>query len=87
MSPFTEWQVQVILSIGQQREDAMTQKQFKLWLACVLLGFLPACGLISHQSIYEGVRGNEKTKAAGSDKPSKLPTYDQYEKERDNLKK
>jgi hypothetical protein len=52
------------------------------------LGLLPACGFISHQSVYEGIRGNEKAKTTGtSQKPSALPNYDQYEKEREVLKK
>jgi hypothetical protein len=42
---------------------------------------------VSHQSIYEGVRGNEKAKTTGTtQKPSALPNYDQYEKEREVLK-
>jgi len=62
----------------------------KLLLSLVLLplGLLPACGFVSHQSIYEGVRGNEKAKTTGTaQKPSALPNYDQYEKEREVLKK
>ena len=43
---------------------------------------------IESQSIYEGVRGNEKAKTTGTtQKPSALPNYDQYEKEREVLKK
>ena len=62
----------------------------KCLLSIVLLplGLLPACGFISHQSVYEGLRGNEKAKTTGtSQKPSALPNYDQYEKEREVLKK
>ena len=59
-----------------------------LTLALLSLGFLPACGFVSHQSVYEGIRGNEKAKTTGtSQKPSALPNYDQYEKEREVLKK
>jgi hypothetical protein len=62
----------------------------KCLLSIVLLplGLLPACGFISHQSVYEGIRGNEKAKTTGtSQKPSALPNYDQYEKEREVVKK
>lgn len=62
----------------------------KCLLSIVLLplGLLPACGFISYQSVYEGIRGNEKAKTTGtSQKPSALPNYDQYEKEREVLKK
>jgi hypothetical protein len=62
----------------------------KCLLSIVLLplGLLPACGFISHQSVYEGIRGNEKAKTTGtSQKPSALPNYDQYEKQREVLKK
>ena len=62
----------------------------KCLLSIVLLplGLLPACGFISNQSVYEGIRGNEKAKTTGtSQKPSALPNYDQYEKEREVLKK
>jgi hypothetical protein len=62
----------------------------KCLLSIVLLplGLLPACGFISHQSVYEGIRGNEKAKTTGtSQKPSALPNYDQYEKEPEVLKK
>lgn len=62
----------------------------KCLLSIVLLplGLLPACGFISHQSVYEGIRGNEKAKTTGtSQKSSALPNYDQYEKEREVLKK
>lgn len=59
-----------------------------LLIVLLTLGLLPACGLISHQSVYEGIRGNEKVKTTGtSQKPSTLPNYDQYEKEREVLKK
>jgi hypothetical protein len=60
----------------------------QLTLVCLALGLLPACGFISNQSIYEGVRGQEKAKTTGmTQKPAALPNYDQYEKEREDLKK
>lgn len=44
---------------------------------------LSGCGLISAQSMYEGVRSTEKARAVVTDKSrSELPPYDQYQKER-----
>ena len=75
-----------ITAIIQAHEILMYQK-FLLSLVLLSLGLLPACGFVSHQSIYEGVRGNEKAKTTGTpQKPSALPNYDQYEKEREVLK-
>ena len=63
-------------------------QKYLLTLALLSLGFLPACGFVSNQSVYEGIRGNEKAKTTGtSQKPSALPNYDLYEKEREVLKK
>jgi len=63
-------------------------KKCLLLIVLLTLGLLPACGFINHQSVYEGVRGNEKVKTTStSQKPSTLPSYDQYEKEREVLKK
>jgi hypothetical protein len=59
-----------------------------LTLVLAFLGLLPACGFVSHQSVYEGIRGNEKAKTTGTtQKTSALPNYEQYEKEREVLKK
>lgn len=61
---------------------------YQILFGLVALCCLSGCGLISSQSIYEGVRGNDKAKTTGTtQKPSHLPTYDQYEKERELLKK
>ena len=50
-------------------------------VACVLL--LAGCGVITSQSVYEGVRSTEKSKAIVTDKSrGELPPYEQYEKER-----
>ena len=58
------------------------------WLA-LLCAALSACGVVTEQSIYEGLRTNERTKSAGTgtvgDKA--LPDYDQYRRERDGLRK
>lgn len=53
----------------------------------LLAGFAAAlvagCGVITSQSVYEGVRGHEKAGAVVTDKSrGELPPYDPYEKER-----
>ncbi len=49
---------------------------------------LQACGIVTQASIYEGVRSHEKIKDAGqSDLPPPLPSYQDYEAERERLKK
>jgi hypothetical protein len=54
-------------------------------LICFLLS---ACGVVSEQSFYEGIRANERAKSAGTEQEGKaLPTYDQYNQERELLKK
>ena len=46
------------------------------------------CAYLSQQSVYEGIRGAEKTKTTGTTQtPAALPNYDRYEKEREVLKK
>ncbi len=68
--------------------EMLTYQKCLLSIVLLLLGLLPACGFISHQSVYEGIRGSEKAKTTGtSQKSSTLPNYDQYEKEREVLKK
>jgi hypothetical protein len=52
------------------------------------VAILQGCAYISHESVYEGVRGVDKTKTTGTTQtPAALPNYDRYEKERDALKK
>jgi hypothetical protein len=54
-------------------------------LICCLLS---ACGVVTEQSIYEGIRANECAKSAGTGQDDKaLPNYDRYSKERELLKK
>ncbi len=56
----------------------------------MLLGMsvFQGCAYISSSSVYEGIRGADKTKTTGTTQtPAALPTYDRYEKERDALKK
>ncbi len=52
----------------------------------LLLG-LSGCGLISSQAFYQEIRAQENAKSAGSGAApgNKLPTYDQYQKERSGL--
>lgn len=59
-----------------------------LFLFSVTL-LLVGCGTISEQSIYEGLRSQQKQKNEDSlPKGKSLPTYDNYIKERENsLKK
>ncbi len=46
--------------------------------------FLLGCGILSEQSIYEGIRSQQKIKDVGSEPKSQtLPPYDQYKEERD----
>jgi len=49
---------------------------------------LQACGLVTKESIYEGVRSQEKLKNAGQHiEPNAMPSYQDYENERNRLKK
>jgi hypothetical protein len=56
----------------------------KLLFTCIVLS---GCGLISQQSVYEGIRSQEKTKPDTlKPNPLEMPPYDQYQIERDKLK-
>jgi hypothetical protein len=58
------------------------------YAALLLFGLLSACGVVSEQSFYEGIRANERAKSAGTGQDEKaLPNYDRYSKERESLKK
>ncbi len=49
---------------------------------------LTSCGVINKQSVYEGVRNQQKVNNIGIEpKQPTLPSYQRYEKERDELKK
>ena len=53
-------------------------------LALLLLG---GCGLVTERSIYEGMRSIHNTKQSSTDPNSKqLPPYDQYKRERDEIR-
>ena len=51
------------------------------------LSCLAGCGAISAESIYEGIRSQQKINADPNiPNPAILPPYDQYQKERDKPK-
>lgn len=53
---------------------------------CVVV-LLTGCGVINEQSVYEGMRSQQKANNAGAEpKQPILPSYQQYEKERSTLK-
>ena len=60
-----------------------------MWrLALLLCCLLSACGMVSQQSFYEGIRANERAKTVGSGQDEKaLPNFDQYSKDLELLKK
>ena len=53
----------------------------------LLLTFLQGCSLVSTQAVYEEIRAQQRSKDAGSGAApvTKLPPYDQYQKERSVL--
>jgi formylglycine-generating enzyme required for sulfatase activity len=58
-------------------------RSIRVMVVTLLLAGLQACTLISNQSVYEGIRGADKTKTTGTTQtPAALPNYDRYEKER-----
>ncbi len=58
----------------------------KFALFCLVL-LLAACGAVTSQSIYEGLRTQQNVKDAGVLQPTeKMGTYGSYEKEREKLK-
>ena len=60
----------------------------RLIAVALAIAGLQACGFVSSQSVYEGIRSAEKIKTTGTTQtPAALPNYDRYEKERDALKK
>jgi hypothetical protein len=59
----------------------------RVLLLFIFLG-LASCGVISERSVYEGFRSNQRAKSVGADSADKvLPNYDQYNKEREAIKK
>ena len=58
----------------------------KLFFTCLVL-LLAGCGVVTKQSIYEGLRTQQNLKDAGTQQPSeKLGGYSAYEKDRERLK-
>jgi hypothetical protein len=58
----------------------------KLTVLCLVL-FLAGCGVVTSQSVYEGLRTQQSVKDAGVlHPPERMGTYDGYEKERGKLK-
>ena len=59
----------------------------KIFFLCVCI--LPAgCGVITERSVYEGIRANTKTRSPeNAPDPKALPPYDQYDKEREAIRK
>jgi hypothetical protein len=63
---------------------ALSMNFLKLLFACIALN---GCGFISQQSVYEGIRSQEKIKPdILKPNPLEMPPYDQYQTERDKLK-
>ena len=83
----SRYSIEVIFLSIKKEVKVLVRINYQFLCSLAALCFLPGCGLISPQSIYEGVRGHDKTKTTGTTQtPSVLPTYDQYEKERQVLK-
>jgi hypothetical protein len=60
----------------------------RVLFALLLCAGLTACGVLTEQSVYEGIRATQRAKSAGTGPDDKaLPNYDQYNKEREKLKK
>ncbi len=55
----------------------------------LLVVLLSACGVVTEQSIYEGIRVGDRVKSVDDldQKDQALPSYDQYNKARELLKK
>jgi uncharacterized lipoprotein YmbA len=57
------------------------------WIVIASLLALVACSSVSSQSFYEGVRSQDKAKGiAREPSPSALPSFQQYQQERQGLK-
>ena len=49
---------------------------------------LSGCGFVTQESFYEGLKTTQKVKTErGIETSTELPSYDQYKKERETLKK
>lgn len=56
---------------------ARTDFFVRIALTLCLICLVSACGVVTEQSIYEGIRARDQT----------LPSYEQYKNERELLKK
>lgn len=71
-----------------QRMFQRTRCMAKVVLVVCGVALLQACAYLSNESVYEGLRGADKTKTTGTTQtPAALPSYDRYDKARDALKK
>jgi hypothetical protein len=62
------------------------RKSLSVFMAFVAV-LVAGCGLITEQSIYEGLRTQQSVKDAGTATPTeKMGTYDAYEKQRQQAK-
>lgn len=53
-----------------------------------VLAILGGCGVISGRSVYEGARATQKARTTGTEpQPRELPPHDEYERERESLKR
>jgi hypothetical protein len=60
----------------------------KLAHAIGLLMFISGCGSITAESVYEGIRSQQRIHTdPAMPNPMVLPPYDQYQKERENPQK
>jgi len=63
----------------------LKKRQFLILCSFYILN---GCGFVSQESFYEGLRANQKIKAdRNSENSNELPSYEQYRKERETLKK
>ena len=57
------------------------------WCLLLVCFGVSACGLVTEQSFYEGLRTQQRAQSPNQEPSDKaLPNYDQYKKERDAIK-
>jgi hypothetical protein len=58
----------------------------RLYVVTIALISLAGCGTLNSESVYEGLRSQQKANSAGIEpKKPAMPSYQQYQKERDAL--
>ena len=79
------WLPKWVLAHAQiQKRKKPLMKYALFWTLHICLG---GCGAMSTESIYEGIRSQQKINADPNiPNPQILPPYDQYQKERDKSK-